>query len=67
MEVDAVREYPKPMKSNTNREFDRFSDALRQVLSVSHAQLKRGLDEEKRLHSGRPKRGPKPKKSVAPA
>jgi hypothetical protein len=55
-------EYPKPMKAEKNTEFEKFQGALRTVLSVSHQELQRRLEQEKMAKEGMPKRGPKPRK-----
>jgi hypothetical protein len=46
------------MKAHRNSEFNRFTSALRAVLSVSHEEMKRRLEEEKRAQAGKSKRGP---------
>ena len=53
-----------PMRQAQNSEFDKFSSALRSVLSVSHDEMKRRLEAEKLSQAGKPKRGPKPKRSM---
>lgn len=51
------------MKAEKNTEFEKFQGALRTVLSVSHQELQRRLEQEKTAKEGTPKRGPKPKSS----
>jgi hypothetical protein len=41
-------------------EWNRFNDALRQVMTVSKVELNRRIAEEKEANAGKPKRGPKP-------
>jgi len=48
-------------ENSTSPEMDRFRDGLRQVLSVSKADLKKMLDAEKAAKVGKVKPGPKPK------
>jgi hypothetical protein len=54
------------MKSNPkpSDEYTTFQNALRQVLTVSKADLNRMLAEEKIANAGKPKRGPKPRSSA---
>jgi hypothetical protein len=52
-------------KAKTSPEHARFQNALRSVLQVSKADLNRMLAEEKAVNQGKPKRGPKPKHSLA--
>jgi hypothetical protein len=51
------------MKAQKNTEFDKFQGALRTVLSVSHEELRRRLEQEKMAKEGMPKRGPKPQRA----
>lgn len=55
------------MKSNPkpSDEYTTFQNALRQVLTVSKADMNRMLAEEKAANAGKPKRGPKPKTSAS--
>ncbi len=55
------------MKSNPKQspEYMNFENALRQVLTVSKADMNRMLAEEKIANAGKPKRGPKPKTSAS--
>ena len=55
------------MKStrNASEHYERFSSALRRVLQVSKTDLTRMLADEKRAKAGKPKPGPKPKRSSA--
>jgi hypothetical protein len=53
------------VKKPSNIEYQRFNDALRQVLQISKSDLNRALAEEKLANTGKPKRGPKPKRSSA--
>ena len=48
-------------------EFERFTEAMRQVLTVSKAELQRRMEEErekKRIRAGHKKAGRSPKNSV---
>ena len=58
-----AKEYPKPMKAQKNIEFAKFQGALRTVLSVSHEELQRRLEQEKTAKAGALKRGPRPQKA----
>jgi hypothetical protein len=51
-------------ENSSSPEMDRFRDGLRQVLSVSKADLNRMLAEEKAAKVGKVKPGPKPKTSA---
>jgi hypothetical protein len=44
------------MKPQPNSEFDRFTAALRKVLSVPHEEMKRRLEEDKRLRAAKGRR-----------
>ena len=59
--------YDERMKSNPkpSPEYTNFENALRQVLTVSKADMNRMLAEEKIANAGKPKRGPKPKTSAS--
>jgi hypothetical protein len=46
-------EYLKPMKPQQNSEFDRFTTALRKILSVPHEEMQRRLEEDKRLRTAK--------------
>jgi len=50
------------MKASTP-EMARFNDALRQVMSVSKAELNSRIEADKQSRADKPKRGPKPKSS----
>ena len=50
---------------NASEHYARFSSALRTVLQVSKADLNRMLSDEKLAKIGKPKPGPKPKRSSA--
>lgn len=45
-------------------EYQRFNDALRQVMQVSKEDLNRLLHDEKAIEATRQKRGPKPSSSA---
>jgi len=46
--------------------FARFDNAMKKVLSVSHDELKRRIEAERRKSAGNPhKRGPKPKNGAS--
>lgn len=47
----------------TGPEFERFTEAMRKIVSVPKAEVMRRIEEE-RAHSIKKKRGPKPKTSV---
>jgi hypothetical protein len=47
------------------QKFSRFKSALRSVLRVSKEDLNQMLTEEKIRNQGKPKRGPKPRRSSA--
>jgi len=55
------------MNSNAkaNPEYEKFDSAMRRVLTVSKAELRRRIDADKLAHADRPKRGPKPKTSAS--
>jgi len=53
------------VKAKLSPEYARFQNVLRGVLQVSKADLNRMLAEEKAANQGKPKRGPKPKRSSA--
>jgi hypothetical protein len=55
------------MKSTqiASEHYGRFASALRRVLQVSKNDLNQMLADEKRANAGKPKRGPKPKHSLA--
>jgi hypothetical protein len=59
--------YDGRMKSTriASEHYARFSSALRMVLQVSKTDLNQMLADEKRANAGKPKRGPKPKRSSA--
>jgi hypothetical protein len=44
-------------------EMTRFNDALRQVMTVSKADLSNRIEADKQSRADKPKRGPKPKSS----
>jgi hypothetical protein len=44
-----------------SKEYSNFENALGRVLRVSHEELKRRIEAEKRTHANQQKRGPKPK------
>jgi hypothetical protein len=46
-------------------EMNNFNDALRRVLRVSKAELKKRLSQEEASKAGKPKRGPRPKSSTS--
>jgi hypothetical protein len=52
------------MKSKAlhSTEYQNFDNAMRRVLQVSKTELQQRLEAEKLANSGKPKRGPKPKK-----
>jgi hypothetical protein len=54
------------MKDPNTPEFRKFKDAMKQILSVSHDELKRREEEWKKQRKGRKKRT-KPSASRAPA
>jgi hypothetical protein len=45
----------------SDSEFEKFDNAMRRVLTVSKAELKRRIEADKLANAGKPKRGPKPK------
>jgi hypothetical protein len=63
--------YDERMKSKLDpqttpeQKFARFQGALRSVLRVSKDDLNQMLDDEKIRNQGKPKRGPKPRRSSA--
>jgi hypothetical protein len=52
-------------KQKTSEHYKRFSSALHRVLQVSKSDLNQMLADEKHANAGKPKRGPKPKRSSA--
>jgi hypothetical protein len=52
-------------KAKPSPEYARFQNVLRGVLQVSKNDLNRMLADEKAANQGKPKRGPKPKRSSA--
>jgi hypothetical protein len=57
--------YHWPMKSKSSPEYQKFTGALRTVLSVSKADMNRMLEEERQSKIGKVKPGPKPKTSTS--
>jgi hypothetical protein len=47
----------------TQTPFQRFTEAVDDLMRVPHSEIKKALEEEKRASAGKPKRGPKPKHS----